>query len=131
MAWWNVMAKREKEYYRHSERGDLGWLVEKEGHLMIQLDRPGEQLVAYSPQMWVLDTHVAHLSRLQIATVAYAADMQLAYHTGVGKRKEWLNLTEDQRIEWMRNGPPVAHVLRRRVYLAVLEALKDDASEGG
>ena len=124
---WEPLA-HERQYYRSAETGDRGFLIRKGGKDHIQLDR-GTRLDYETARVfregdWVQESpDKPRFSEMQIAMVCFDADKALCKQMGDVKKatRQWLNLGDDQRIKWMRDGP--LEPTRRAVYDAVKKAM--------
>lgn len=112
---------------RSTTDGQVGYIVEVEGAgLGVRLDRRAEnRVVPFNPQTWVSDVKPP-LGPMQVAQVAYAADRQLRHARGEYAVKEWMTVTEANRLEFAKNGPPKSDGERRRLYEAVIAAVKGE-----
>lgn len=98
----------ERVWYRHVREGNRGFMVERNGRQCIKLDRPNEEIVLpYREHEWQLDRESRPLNKHQAGRVAYEADLAARIALGDhAPRKDWLSLTDEQRIVWMAKGPP-------------------------
>jgi hypothetical protein len=121
-----------REYFRHRLTGDLGWLVRRENREAMKRDIAGVDsytLVRRDDKGEVIDwnreTPPAPLNDYHVGMIAFVADNELQRHTGdVGRVKKWLDLKEEERSRWIRQGPPEGHDLRRAVWEAIRQALE-------
>lgn len=113
---------------RRASDGQLGFLIEEDGKHLVKLDRRAEKLVEpYTPHRWLVD-ETARLTQHHIAVISYAADRQLREARGEYGCKEFRALPENDRIEWMKHGPPKdADVERWTLWHAVKQALAGGA----
>jgi hypothetical protein len=117
----------ERDYYRHQVKGDLGWLVRREGRDCIKYDRPDQEIVIpYNEHDWIREQEYRPFSDAQIVQVAFAADKALCMLLGMHdkSRKEWVGLSDHQRAKWMREGPR-NNRHRAKMYRAIRTALED------
>lgn len=117
----------EREYFRDHGRGDRGYLVRREGKDCIRLDRPEQELVVPFTGSWKRDEFGSLYLSDQIAQVAFHADRGVCALVGLHaeSRKQWRELSDKERIHFIRRGPPDgAHPLRRLVYESIFEAAK-------
>jgi hypothetical protein len=102
--------------------GQRGHVIQMEdGRLGVQLDRVAEKLVFpldERGQEWILET-VSRLQPMQAARVAYAADRELRMAHGEYGAKDWMSMSEPDRVAWMQRGAPVADNDRRALYEAI------------
>jgi len=113
----------QREWYRDVTTGDLGWRVRRGGVDKIRLDRPNEELIRpFRPGEWVPVQEHRPYTVAQVAKIAFMADQVLMSYQG-GKKKEWVSLSDDERIWWMEKGPK-KNEMRARLYMAVFEAMK-------
>ena len=130
-----VSAVTDRIYYRNTTTGEKGWLVSRDGKQFMQLNRPAEEiLLPYRPTEWVPERDSRPLTRQQIAQVAFEADKKLCLFLGLHKesRRQWLSMTDEDRIEWCENGPLPdceSGLMRTIVFGVVLESLKPWATE--
>lgn len=120
-----------KEYYRHKLTGDLGWLVRRDGRECIRYDRGDfDQYIAVRRDDkgiidWQPEAPPAPLNDYHVGMIAFVADNELQRHTGdLGRVKKWLDLREEDRHRWIRQGPPEDSGMRRNVYDAIRTALE-------
>jgi hypothetical protein len=97
-----------------------------DGKLGVQLDRNAEKLVfplnKRAADEWVVDER-ARLGPMQVARIAYGADRELRMARGEYGAKEWMSLSERERMAWMQAGAPESDSDRRRLYAAVMGAM--------
>lgn len=114
----NAPASGQRLYYRHVREGHLGFLVQKEGRDYIQFDRVGDPVLrVFKHDDWIAEAEPRPLSEVAIAKIAYEADAALCQALGLGKQKIWLNLHDEERVGFMRNGPPSS--VRQGLYLVI------------
>jgi hypothetical protein len=104
--------------------GQLGYVVrESDGRLAVKLDRKENLVVPYHPDIWrpVVERP---LGPMQVARVAYEADRALRFAQGEYGVPEWNGAREPVRIAYMESGPPQADARRRRLYEALVTALR-------
>lgn len=125
---WDPPAHRRK-YVRSTRTGDLGYFVRRDGKDCIRLDRPSEEIVkAYTGQQdWVDEQAARPISDHQMGRVCFEADRALCLALGLhgDARREWISLTDAQRIHWMKEGPD-DHPRRRALYLLLQNFLRGD-----
>lgn len=118
-------AESERIWYRDIQKGDLGYLVRRNGKTMVRLDRPMEDLVRpFRKNVWQADKEHRPITRHQVAKVAFEADKALCKVLGLHDkaRREWQDLPEDMRIAWVEKGPE-DRLERTRVYRGMMAAL--------
>jgi hypothetical protein len=117
----------ERAYYRDKDTGDLGYIVRRGGTDVIRLDRPFQEIVATFTSSsgqplprWVPEVALKRLNDHQVGKVAFEADKQLCFSLGLHEeaRKEWMNLTDKERIRFLNKGPK-GDPLRRDLYQAI------------
>lgn len=116
----------EKLWVRHHLTGDRGYLVKRGGKDKVRMDRgPAEEIRDYRPNDWNLVDPPARMSLIQACKVSYEADRELCKFIGLHQqsRKEWLNLSEEHRIIWMKEGPE-SPPLRAEMYAAIMGVLR-------
>lgn len=120
----------DRKYYRSSQDGEKGYLVDKDGQQWVRLNRPNEELLRpwNNGAHWIPEVEHRPLSPAQLAMVCFEADKALCRALGLHEqtRKEWPSLTDVQRIAWMAVGP-TRHPARATLWKAinhVLEPLK-------
>lgn len=100
--------EHERVYYRHRMTGDLGYMVKENGKDAIRLDRPMERLIrAFDVNNWLPEKEARKMSLAQVAQICFEADRKLCFFLGEHElaRREWVNLTDEQRIAWINRGP--------------------------
>lgn len=115
----------QREWYRDRDSGDLGWLVRREGKSMIRLDRPMQEIIKpFRKNKWELEKQSRPMNKFQVTQVAFEADRKLCLVLGLHDkaRREWLSLSDNQRIEWEREGP-TSPLSRMTLYRAIKKAL--------
>jgi len=118
-------AEDARVYYRDTQTGDLGWLVKRGGKTMVKLDRPMQDLVRpFRKTVWQADAQHRPLTKHQVTRVAFEADKMLCLALGMHSKAkaEWESLTDQQRIEWVEQGPS-DRVERVRLYRGVMSAM--------
>ena len=116
----------ERVFYRHSTTGDLGWLVRRDGKDCVKYDRPAMDIVRpFRADEWIAELEYRPLTRLQLVQVAFEADKKLCYFLGRHElsRRQWLNLSENERIRWSTNGPPDTGG-RQELFQAIMASLE-------
>lgn len=115
----------ERTYYRSTGDGQRGYLVRREGKDCIRLDRPMEELIRPLDGMWQKDAEVYPVSPHQAAKIAFVADCALCSVIGehVAAKREWLNMSEKKRIEFMQEGPGDDSV-RDELFFAITGVLR-------
>ena len=116
-----------RTYYRHATDGQLGWMVRRGGREMIRLDRgEAEHLRHMVEGEWVPDKEHRPLNKAAVAKVCHAADRELCMALGEhGKaQKEWHDLTQEEKREWMLEGP-ASPVIRAVIYARIKDALAE------
>lgn len=112
-------------WYSHVKTGDLGWMVVQDGEKYIRLDRPNQEILKpFRPALWREERAYRPLTRHQLAVIAFEADKKLCLALGLQDkaRKDWLNLTADERIAWMDHGP-TKPAERATLYKAIMDAV--------
>lgn len=116
-------------YVRSMKTGDLGWIVRREGRDRVRLDRPNQLILMEMNADWVFQHDHRPVSHAQIVGIAYEADRALLRLLGdhVKSRKNWMDLTERQRVAWIEQGPsnpPIRAILYRTIVDSMTEHLK-------
>lgn len=116
----------ERTYYRRKTDHQLGWMVRREGKDCIRLDRAAQDLIEKLDGKWELHENRRPLGIGNLAQICFEADKALCRFLGMQKeaRANWVDLSDDMRIAWMRKGP-VRDPLRRALYVAIKAALGD------
>ena len=114
----------DRVYYRSTLTGQRGFLVETQEGARIQFDQRDKELVKFTHE-WQPEQIRPKLNRIQCSRIAWAADRELAQWLGdpQDKRKDWLNIDDDKRIDFAHNGPNAGRE-RIRLYRAIMEALE-------
>jgi hypothetical protein len=111
----------ERFWYRHVTTGDVGYLVRRGGKSMIRFDRVNEEILRpFNKNEWVEDRDFRPMTQSQVSQVCFEADKMFCRALGLADagRREWLNLSDDKRIEWMNRGP--SHDQRRHGLWSVM-----------
>ena len=115
-----------KQWYRHVNDGQLGWIVKRDGVVKIKLDRPGPREIVkpFSKVQWQLCEETRKLTPYQIGEVAFAADRVLC--RVLGKYQEamnsWRTLEHAEQMNWIATGP-VEDPTRMELYRTIREHL--------
>lgn len=114
-----------REYFTHAVTGDRAYKVIREGRWCVRWDRPNDpSFRVFKPDDWVPLRQAHPISDAHAGQIAHAADRQLCISIGLhgAAEKDWLSLSEEQRIAWMRVGPQ-RNPLRKALWEAVMSAL--------
>lgn len=114
-----------RDWYRHWKTGDRGYRETRDGVEVIVLDRPNEDITRpFRKTEWRSDREARPLNRMAIAQVAQTADATLCRVMGNPlKRPNWIDLSDKQRIAWMKEGPTKSFP-RRTLYEFVMWAVE-------
>ncbi len=119
-----------RTYYRNVATGDRGYMVRRHGADHIKFDRPGvDQTRLFKSDEWVIEQQTRQLPAHEIAQVAFAADRRLCKLLGKlsESRLTWLDLDNDERVRWVKEGPKVpATSMRARVWRSIVNAMVVD-----
>lgn len=116
----------ERQYYRSTSDGNLGWLVRRDGKDRIRLDRPNQEIVKpFEQGKWIEEQEWKPFSRTQVSHFAWDCDIRLCKMLGLYQeaKREWLSLRDEERIEWMKSGPGPGN-LRAEIYAAIMDVLR-------
>jgi hypothetical protein len=118
-------APQEREWFRESSSGDLGYRVRREGIDKIRLDRPHEEIVrAFKVGEWVPEQERRPMTIAQVAEIAFLADRRLITFTvNPGLKKDWVDLSDEVKIDWMEKGPK-KDPMRAALYKAIMDAMR-------
>lgn len=111
----------QRRWYRSNRTGDLGYVVMRDGRERIRLHRPMQEIVKpFDDGEWVEEREFRPFSGNQVDRLCFEADKLLCNMLGLHKeaKREWLNLRDPERIEWMKLGPGPGS-LRSDLYLAI------------
>lgn len=111
----------EREWYRETSSGQLGYRVRRGGRDRIRLDRGSEEILrAFTPGEWSPEKERRPLMAFHLARVAFEADRALCSNIGLPEnaRKEWSSLSEDQKKAWLTVGP-TKDPMRKRLYESI------------
>lgn len=112
----------ERQWYRRKSDGQRGYL---HAPGVVRLDRPSQVLLEPIGHSWTPEINQKPLTKFQAAQVCFSADVQLCRALGVPlKTKEWMSLTDEQRIDFADKGPDEP-AIRAVVYERVKSALTD------
>jgi hypothetical protein len=115
----------ERLFYRSRATGDKGFIVKRDGRLYVKLDRPNQEILrVYAEQDWIPAFDIRPLTRMALGQVAFEADRKLCFFLGLHEksRREWLSLSDDQRIRWIKYGPVEKE--RRLLWESILKGLE-------
>jgi len=119
--------EHERKFYRHSKTGDLGYLIKnKQGVPYMRYDRVNNvKAVRYSEMDWIEEDEHRPIPDMHLVRVAFEADRALCLILGIHTqaKKEWLDLTDSDKIAWQRKGPS-RPVIRRKLYLLIMDVLR-------
>lgn len=121
----------ERQYYRHRQTSDRGWLVRREGRPAIRYDRgPDLDMHVFNVGDWEPEREALPLlGPSQVSQICFEADKKLCWalgHHDLAKR-DWLELTDKQRSKWMLEGPlkaSPAYAQRAGLYAAMRAQLE-------
>ena len=119
--------EHERVFYRHVRTGDLGYAVEKDGKPYMKYDRPNEErVIVFNPPDWIQEEEYRPIPEAQVIQVAFEADKRLCLLLGYHDlaRRDWIGLTESQKIKWMRQGPTKPPI-RQKLYWRIRDTLED------
>lgn len=119
----------ERRYLRNTTTGDLGWFVRRGGRDCVRLDRPNEEIVrTYHANEWSWEDEERPVSEHQIAKMCFEADKALCAILGLTAeaRASWLDLNDEGRLFWMKEGP--SEPKKRRQLWKLLRAFMKVAS---
>ena len=117
-----------REYYLHLETGDRGYLVTRDGKPAIKWDRAMARDTTHELLKWKkMADEVPLFSMHQIAMVAFVADKEVCRALGQVDiaHRQWIDLSDKQRRDWMLDGPKAKTGPRRAVYSAIVKAMGD------
>lgn len=119
-----------RTYYRNVATGERGYMVRRHGADHIKWDQPGhDRTQLFKQDDWILEQQSRQLPAHEVAQVAFAADVRLCKLLGkmTESRKTWLDLDNEERVRWVKEGPRVpADSMRARVWRAVVNAMVVD-----
>jgi hypothetical protein len=117
-------APQEKEWFRESSSGNLGWKVKRDGIWKIRLDRAMEEVIRpYRDGEWVPEKEKRPMTVAQVGEICFLADRRLITYTeSPGLKKDWHDLSDDLKIQWMERGPTKGD-MRVSLYKGIKEAL--------
>lgn len=111
------------EYFRHRQTGERGYLVQRDGEVMIKMDTgPQGAEKRFVRHFWVPDAEHRPLTRTEIGRVLYESDIAVCrmLHIEQGRRRpEWGLLSHDKQQKWALEGPKEPR--RRAAWAALLE----------
>ena len=116
----------EREYYTHRQTGDLGWKVIRDGKTMVKLDRPAyDDVRPFSDNEWVRKADLRPLIPAQVAQIAWVADRKLLLYLQQpeASKREWHELSEEKRKEWMERGP-AKEGIRKMLWRGIMKTLE-------
>lgn len=116
----------DRVYYRHITTGDLGYLVRREGRDCMRYDQQGQdRYVPFIENNWIMVDEDRTFPPMTLVQVAYEADRKLCHMYGkiLEARTEWLSLRDDDRIDFLNNGPPPNPPIRVEVYKAIMKVM--------
>ena len=119
-------AHHDRKWYRSTKTGDRGYYFRRAGQDMIRYDRPMEVIeVPFNRGFWVADQESRPMTMAQVTQVAFDADNRLCKLLGMHEqaRRQWLDLSDDDRIKWMDEGPSNSR-MREDLYKAVMTVMK-------
>lgn len=115
----------ERVYYRHLETGDRGYLVERDGKPAIRWDRIAGDTTHDLTRWKKEDDALPLFSAHHVAMIAFAADKECCRALGQVDlaQRQWLDLSEKQRRDWITDGPKVRLGPRRELYESITKVL--------
>jgi len=119
-----------RQWHRHKETSDRGWLVRREGKPAIRYDRGAHDQYVFNVGEWEpLAEGLPVLNAAHIAQVCFEADKKLCWalgHIDLAGR-QWADLHEKTRAKWITDGPlskSPAYAQRKKLYDAIQECLR-------
>ena len=99
--------------------------MRREGTDRIKLDRAGEDIILpYRQGEWVPEAERRPMTIAQVAEIAFVAHRRLITYThNPGLKREWSDLKDEEKIEWMETGPK-RDPMRAALYRAITEAMR-------
>jgi hypothetical protein len=127
-------ADEEKTWVRHHVSGDRGWLEDnpdEPGVASVRLDRGGVATYrrykagpkGFSNE-WPLDKDRRPITSYQVALCCYALDAEFMRAVKHGKAKDWIDLHQDMRNKWLKDGPE-KDPTRKALFKAVHKVLDE------
>lgn len=114
----------ERRWVRSVKSGDLAEVIVKDGKpFVVYPGRQGQADIPFRDGDWVDEEKPRKVTEMQCAEIAWAADQKLQYFMGerVRAKKEWLALTDDERIAYTKKGPKMP-VIRRILWKLIMRA---------
>jgi hypothetical protein len=119
-------ALQERQYHRSRQTGERGYMVRRKGTDFIRLDRPQQEILRpFRESEWIPDVEHRPFTKAQVAQVCFEADRKLCFFLGLHDKakKEWLSLSDEHRIGWMKRGP-LTPPIRHEQWRAIMTALE-------
>jgi hypothetical protein len=116
--------EHEKEWYRNIISGQRGWKVTRKGDPRVRLADYTNDVNRKLDGDWVPDDEKRKMTRAQVGQICFEADKKLCFFIGLKENatKQWNDLHEEKRREWIESGPRV-HPVRKAVGEAIRAAL--------
>jgi hypothetical protein len=117
-------APQEREWYRESTTGELGYLVRRDGIDKVRMNRPDEEIIRpFRIGEWVPENERRPMTISQVAEICFIADRRLITYTeSPGLAKTWHDLSDEVKIQWMETGPKKG-AMRIALYGAIKTAM--------
>lgn len=125
----------QRVYYRHFRDGTRAYMVERDGQPSMKLDRPNADIVLpYQEAHWIPERENRPCTRAGIARACFEFDKFLCLALGMHteSKRNWLNLAEQRRIEWMsghKTPPRELKGVRRHFYVMLMRNLEPISTE--
>ena len=99
-----------REWYMRVPTGDRGYVVYINGEKHVRLDRPNmpKDMITFpfSDAKWRAEVVNFPVTRMQLAEVAFSADVALCKVLSLHKhKKKWFELSDHKKQLWAYNGP--------------------------
>jgi hypothetical protein len=117
-------------YVRHSQTGDLGKIVEKDGELFIKPDLPGSPVYYPATQIhnWSLEQYAKRLPPGSWARVAYEANRVLCeIHPDLKRQPEWASLHPNLKASWIEKRIKFDKVIQLELNNAIIKVLEENS----
>lgn len=112
----------QKEWFRNNASGQMGYKTTAD---RIKDDRPEGAERRFKPEEWTAIAEHRPLAPAHLAEICFNADAKLCFYLGLRDKstKQWIDLTQEQKREWMTEGP-TGDRWRQRLYKAIQVNLK-------
>jgi hypothetical protein len=118
-----------RTYYRNVATGERGYMVQRHGADHMKWDQPGhDRTQLFKADDWVLEAVSRQMAAHEVAQIAFEADRRFQRALGklMDSRTEWVDLSNDERNRFIKEGPRCKPGSKRsRLWVAIVTVLTE------